>query len=212
MTSDGKASERVLQSVLAGSGGAALAFVVFALVWAWPLQTVASGLQALGVVLSLFGVGVVRGWIARTHRAAVTALAAAKGRIHRSWARRREQLRHWWARKRGTTIPAIVKTGAASMSGGGSATVTVGHVRINRDAVTDREWLAWLDDRVELILTRLDEADKARDVMHEDLLRRLDRQRDELRAEMDHATQQGWELIVTGLAYSAIGTVLGGWA
>jgi hypothetical protein len=204
--------ERLLKWTLASSAGAASAFVVFALVWGWPLQTVATGFQSLGVVLSLLGVGVVRGWLARTHRATVKALAATKGRIQRSWGRRREQLRHWWARKRGKTISAIITAGAASATaGGGGATVTVGHARVDRDAVSDREWLAWLDDRVELILQRLDQGDKARSAVHEDLVRRLGGQRDELRAEMDHATQQGWELIVSGLAYSAIGTVLGGW-
>jgi hypothetical protein len=212
MTSESEAGERVLQSVLAGSAGAAFAFVVFSLVWTWPLQTVAAALQSLGVVLSLFGVGVVRGWIARMYRATVDALAATKRRLQRSWARRREQLRRWWARKRGKTIPAIIKAGTVSGSGGMAGTVTTGHARVNRDAVTELEWLAWLDDRVELIFQRLDQGDEARNAVHEDLIRRLDRQRHELRAEMDHATQQGWELIVTGLAYSAIGTILGGLA
>jgi hypothetical protein len=166
MTSESEPAERVLQSVLAAAAGAATTFVVFALVWTWPLQTVATGLQVLGVGLTLLGVGVVRGWIARTHRATINALAAAKGRMRRSWARRREQLRRWWARKRGKTIPSIVKAGSSSMSGGGNGTLTVEHARINRDVVTDREWLAWLDDRVDLILRRLDEGDKARDDAH----------------------------------------------
>jgi hypothetical protein len=212
MTRESQRGVRLLQSVLAGSTGAAAAFVVFALAWTWPLQTVAAGLQALGVLLSLLGVGVVRGWIARTHRAAVNALVATKGWIQRSWARRRGQLRHWSARKRGKTTPAIIKAGTVSGSGGMAGTVTTGHARVNRDAVTDREWLAWLDDRIELIFQRLDQGDKVRETVHEDLIRRLGRHRDELRAEIDHATQQGWELIVSGLAYSAIGTVLGAWA
>ena len=41
---------------------------------------------------------------------------------------------------------------------------------------------------------------------------RLQAQRDTLRAELVAATQDGWELIVLGVALSAVGTVLGIWA
>jgi len=190
-------------------GGAALAGVAVGVeIWSWSLESIATTLQLVGIVLSLVGVGVIRGWLFEL--ASRTALQAARARraLSDQWALRREQLRLRWARLRGRAVPANL-SGSAHGSSSVSANLTVARARINRDAASNREWLAWLDNRVEMIFVRLDQEEKARDAMHVDLVQRLASQREVIRAEIEDATHRGWELVVSGLACSAAGTVLG---
>jgi DNA-binding ferritin-like protein (Dps family) len=58
--------------------------------------------------------------------------------------------------------------------------------------VSERDWLAHLDDRREIR------------AMHN----RMDVVADELRDEIEAATRQGWQLIVSGIVLQAVGTLL----
>ena len=139
--------------------------------------------------------------------AADTAIDAKRG-LERWWAIRRQQLRMWWIRRRGRTTPAYI-SGTASATSSAHATLTVQRQRVDRETVSDREWLASLDDRVEAIFELMDHGERNRTAEHEDVNRRLAVQRAELRAEIGRQTRQGWELILAGLAWLALGTGLG---
>jgi len=75
--------------------------------------------------------------------------------------------------------------------------------------VSDRDWLTFLDDRVELIFELIDQAERNRGAQREDINERLAAQRHDLRGEIQRATREGWQLIVAGLAWSLAGTVIG---
>lgn len=97
----------------------------------------------------------------------------------------------------------------AAASSEAAAVLTVHRRRVDRDTISDRQWLAFLDDRVEAIFELMDQAERNRGHERDDINRRIASQREELRAEIQRETRQGWELIVAGLLWSALGTAIG---
>jgi hypothetical protein len=169
---------------------------------------VASGvLQLLGLGLTLLGLAVVRSWLKRT---ADTANDVKQGLALR-WGRRREHLRGWWDRRRGRAVIHAVSvhdTGKVSDVLTGTAT----RPWPDRTTISDRDWLAQLDDRVRGLYENRDQDNERRNAGSEELDRRLQAQRDEFRSQLEAATRDGWELIVLGVALSAAGTLLGIWS
>ncbi|MGH2839724.1 MAG: hypothetical protein ACRDKY_02730 [Solirubrobacteraceae bacterium] len=198
----GDPHDHTATSIVAASIAAALALVAApAIVWSWPPQIVGGALQILGIVLALLGVASVQSWLAKT------AIEARHG-LDLLWARCRRSLVDRWARLRGRPVVHLRGASLAATSDI-AATLTVERPRVDRAAVSDGEWLALLDDRVESLFGRIDQADRARGQDREDAGRRLEDQRNELRAEIRRETRQGWQLIVAGLAWSLIGTFVG---
>jgi hypothetical protein len=176
------------------------------------LQTLAGLLQLLGLGLALFGVAVARSWLEIASDKAID----AKHGLDRWWAISREQLRSWWRRQRGRIDATVFVPSAAASGFAPPPTPTGDRPRVNREAVSDREWLLFLDDRVEAICDqveaiykRLDESDTARRADRGQVRDQLAAQHDELRAEIQRETRQGWQIIVAGLFWSAAGTVVG---
>jgi hypothetical protein len=204
MTSDSaNGGYRLTAWVVGGSALVALALVAAAIVWSWHLKIVAIGLQLLGIGLTLLGVAVVRSWLER----AAHMTGEAKRGLDRLWAQSRERLRVWWSRRRGR--PVVVHVSASdSATVTDSATATVTRYRVDRQTVADRDWLVHLDDRVYGLVEQLDKLEQARISEQAEWRQRLADQRDEMRDEMLAATRQGWELIVGGLVWSAVGTAL----
>jgi hypothetical protein len=97
---------------------------------------------------------------------------------------------------------------------GGSATlkVEVQRHRVDRDTISDRDWLAYLDDRLASVFDLMDTAEKRRYEEREEFGRRLGVQRDELRAEIRRETRNGWQLVAWGLGYTFVGVVIGAFA
>jgi hypothetical protein len=169
---------------------------------------VASGvLQLLGLSLTLLGVAVVRSWL----KQAAGLANDVKQDLPRRWAQRRGQLRHWWARRRGHGV-VLAATATSTATSSVIVSVTVTRTWPDRTTITERDWLAVLDDRVQALYEHLDQANERHAADSKEWDRRLQAQRDTLRAELVAATQDGWELIVLGVALSAVGTVLGIWA
>jgi len=168
----------------------------------WRLQIVAGGLQLLGILLTALGVAVVWSWLERAADKAIE----TKDALDRRWALRRERLRNWWAHRRGR--PAVMHRAAFDSFQVSDAATTsmVGRARVNRETVSDRQWLVHLDDRLYALHDLVDQAERRRSA---ELDLRLTAQQDELRAEIRRETRQGWELIVVGLFWSATGTGLG---
>lgn len=175
-----------------------------AIVWSWRLQVVANVLQLLGILLTALGVTVV--W-SLLELAADKAIEAKHG-LDRWWALRRRNVANRWTRLRGRPVVVRAAGGIAAFSGGG-ATVTIGHPEVNRDTISERDWLGFLNDQVDALRTRIHEAERARDAERRALDERLATQADELREDMFRMTQRGWRLILTGLLLSAVGTGLG---
>lgn len=163
-------------------------------------------LQLLGIGFTLAGVTVVRAWLER----AVDATIEAKRGIARSWALRREALKRRWARLRGRPAAFSVTAHDSAMAHD-SASATVTRTPVDRATISLRDWLAVLDDRVESLLQRADLNESAHLEDRAEWSRLLGAQRDEMRDEMLAATRQGWELIVTGLVFTAVGTFLQLW-
>lgn len=183
----------------------AVALGTATVVWSWPAQVVASGLQLLGIALTVLGVAVVRSWL---QLAADKAIEAKHG-LERWSSLRREQLRRLWARLRKRPVVVHLRSVDLATTTEIAGTLTVQRSRVNRDTISDREWIALLDDRLESLYDRMDQAEQARGQDRDDNRHRIDAQRNELRAEIQHETRQGWELIVAGLGWSAIGTAIG---
>jgi hypothetical protein len=193
-------------AVLGGFVALGLAIVLAAGVRSWPLQTVAGVLQVLGIALAAFGLDVVR---TSLQRAADTAIAAKHG-VARWAAQRREQLRRCWLRRRGRPVT-IAGSGTPTFARV-SASGTGVRGRVDRDAISDRAWLAHLDDQVAGLWAQTTRAEENRAADRKELAQCLAADHERLRGEIVRATRQGWKLVVAGLIYSAIGTLVGIWA
>jgi hypothetical protein len=120
----------------------------------------------------------------------------------------------FWARLTHKPRPANIRAVSAHAQLEASATVTVEgqRHRADRNTISDRDWLAHLDDRLDSVFDLLDAADKRRSEERQEFARRLGIQRDELRAEIVRETRNGWQLVAWGLGYTFIGVVLGAFA
>ena len=189
---------------VSGGSSVAVLLITLALALSWPAEVLGNALQLLGTFMALLGVDIV--W-SGAQVASDKAIEAKQG-LSRWYALRRGQLLQRWARLR--KRPVTFHRGAfdAVAVSDAVAEVTVRRRRVNRETVSDREWLAFLDERVESIFELMDQAEKNRSAEREDVNRRLAIQRDELRAEIRRETRQGWQLIVTGLVWSVIGIAI----
>lgn len=134
-------------------------------------------------------------------------MEATRG-LKRWWALRAESVTRWWDRRRGRVTGSARLAFDASLTSD-SATAKVTRYRVDRETVSDRDWLTHLDDLVESLMVLREQAEHGRldDLAEWD--RRFERQRDTLRAEILQATRQGWALIVIGLLIQAVGIVIG---
>lgn len=165
---------------------------------AWPISLVAGGLQVLGIVLAALGVDVVRSSL--EHAANKT--VEAKAGLDR-WSLRRQQLQRSQAGRHKTPMTVTIGT-AVDVDTAASITPVKTRGRVERERISDRDWLTFLDNRVDEIFAVLDQAEQRRSAERSEWNRRLGAQRDDLLA----TTRRGWQLIVGGLACSAVGTAL----
>ena len=89
------------------------------------------------------------------------------------------------------------------------ATASVTRRQVDPDTVPIREWLTLLDQRVTSLLKLDEQSRHEREQDRRDWDVRLAAARDEIRAEIQAASQQGWGFIAWGLGFSLVGTVLG---
>ena len=180
----------------------------------WSVQVVSAIFQAIGVLLTLFGLAAIGDRLRQVAESAAAAIGQTRRRSGEWLHRRREQLAHWWARIRRRPRPVIIRAGTATAtaSAGGDLSVSTTRNRVDRSTVSDRDWLAYLDDRLESVFELLDQAEQRRSAEREDFNRRLGVQRRELRAEIVRETRQGWQLVFWGLMSTLVGVVLGAFA
>lgn len=198
--------DELAQSIARVLAGVGLVLFCLAVGLTWPLTTVAGGFQLFGLALASLGIPVVPPWLVRLEHAAAT----MKATVDRWIVRQRERLQEWWRRLRGRPIVRSVNlAGEISGAGGISAKATIGRPPIDRDTISERAWLALLDDQMTSVYRRLELIEEGRSQDRADIVRRLDAQGNELRAHTLAVTRQGWQYIVSGLACSALGTALG---
>ena len=162
----------------------------------------------LGICVSLGGVPYVRD-VASHAGAAMHSTARKFGRILRRWlTRARESVRSWWDRARGRGSGGSRVETAAPTRAGAQLEVTVNVLPVDRERIPVREWLGVLDDRVEYLLAARQEMEQRRVEDNADVRERLVKLEREMHRELHAALRAGWELIVTGLALSAVGSVL----
>jgi len=177
--------DRLTTAVVGGSVALGLAIAAAACVWSWPMQTVAGALQVLGIALAAFGLDVVR---TSLQRAADTAIAAKHG-VARWAAQRREQLHRWWLHRRGRPVTSALSGTATLASFSASGTVEVVRGRVDRDAISDRAWLAHLDDQVAGLWAHTTRAEENRAANRKELEECLAADHERLRAEIVRATR-----------------------
>jgi hypothetical protein len=105
-----------------------VAFVAGTIVWCWRLQVVAGVLQVLGIVLVALGLDVVRASLQR-------AADAAKHGVAHWLTIRREQLQHWWLRRRGRPVAVRDIADAHGVPATGISPEGV-RVRVDRDTIS----------------------------------------------------------------------------
>lgn len=198
--------DRLTRSTLVGLSAIGLLLIGARVAWSWPsLQVLAGSLQLLGILMTALGVAAVWSLLELLADEA----SDAKRSIARSWAATRQRVWLWWLRRRGKTTPAYIVGSSAGVSGGG-AILTVGHPSVDRDTISDRDWLVFLNDQLDLLREDLRTAQKRHS---EELAERLAAEQDRLRTQMRHelqkATRQGWELVLAGLFWLAVGTIVG---
>jgi hypothetical protein len=184
--------DRLTTWVVGGSVPVAGALVVVAIVWSWRLQIVASGLQLLGILMTALGVAVV--W-SQVELAADKAIDAKHG-LGRWYASSRHKARGWLARRRGRPSPTM-RVGTTWQSS----------YAIHDDLVRrpppetledERARLEFLDAELDDVYARINA-----------IQRDIGGQGEQLRVEIRRETRQGWQLIVAGLWWSAVGTAIG---
>ena len=116
------------------------------------METLATALALVGILLTLLGIVVIRSWL----KSLAEAAAEKRQGLARWLAHQRLRLRHWWTRKRGGSIEHRAHVGDV-VTVTDSATVTVGRGRVNREEVSDREWLEHLDDRLYWLIEQFDQ-------------------------------------------------------
>ncbi len=169
-----------------------------------PRDATGDGLQFLGLLVAALGVPVVEPWLAGVEDDAAGAarrvVAAAKGIP--------ETVRRGLARFRGRIeLEAHVGAGA-KMTASGSVVVTAGRT-VDRTGVSDREWLGFLNDELDLLreTVRQLQVKGAAERGRVDAL--LIEQRQELQAHTLAITRGGWKFILAGALCTALGILLG---
>lgn len=184
----------------------------------WPylgcIHAVAATYQAVGVAFTALGLAAIGDRVRRLREATAAAFAKTRSGVRIWSARRREQFAGLWARLLRKPRPVVIHAASAlgRASASGNLTVEIHRHRVDRNSISDRDWLAYLDDRLESVFDLLDSAEKRRSEDREEFARRLGVQRDELRAEIVRETRNGWQLVAWGLGYTFIGVVLGAFA
>lgn len=171
------------------------------------LQTVAAIYQGVGVALTALGLAAIGDRVQHARKATAAAVAKAQSRVV-AWSA--ERFAAVWSRLTGK--PRTLKVQASSQVraiGSLGISAEVHHGQVDRDTISDRDWLIFLDNRLTSVLERLDATEKRRNEDREAFARRLGIQRDELRAEIVRETRNGWQLVAWGLGYTFIGVALG---
>lgn len=106
----------------------------------------ASPLQLFGIILTLLGVEVVRSSLTLVQDKA----DEAKHGLDSLWALGRKRVRKWCAHRQQRPIAVELELHAAATSDA-SLELTVQRRRVDRKTVSDRDWLEFLDDRLESV-------------------------------------------------------------
>lgn len=191
MTTD----DRLTTAIIAGSTVSGAALIIATIAWSWPLQTLAGLLQVLGLGLAAVGVGVVHAGLQRVVAVALGVKDAARHQL----TLRRHALRGWWARRHGLPPPTIRVGASWALS-----------YDIHDDLVRDRPGTGPRDHAALLAAVDAD-LDKAFARINK-IKDSIASTRNELRDEIQRETGRGWQLILGGLACSAVGTLVGIWA
>jgi hypothetical protein len=175
------------------------------------LHAVAGIYQGVGVAFTFLGLAAIGDRVRRVKETAVVRVAKTRSGIGAWSARRRHQLAVVWALLTHKPRPAIIHavTATARASASANLSVEVTHHRVDRNTISDRDWLAYLDDRLDSAFELMDKAEKRRYEERQEIFRQIGVQRDELRAEIRRETRNGWQLVAWGLGYTFIGVVLG---
>ena len=174
-----------------------LVFTAAKVALSWPLQTLAALLQLLGIALTALAVAEFRSRLELITTKVIHSATETTNEMRRRVASRRERVELWWLARRGRTRPAYIKQalGGVRVSASGIITTT-GHPSTDRASISDRDWLAFLNDQVDALRDDLRAAEKRHS---EELTERLAAQRDQLRTEIRDAARDGSGLVLAGL-------------
>jgi hypothetical protein len=179
-----------------------VAFVLATYAWSLPLKVTGGGLQLLGIMLAGLGVNVVRSWLTQLPETAKQLTEAAKDKF----AELLDGIAELWT--------------VASTTFGGPVIITRGETEGDEaegdEEISDHDLLVALTQEVNRVrhnvesvrhdVENLSDRLKAERILWE---HELLTQREQLQATMTAATRQGWQLILAGLAFSAVGTFVG---
>jgi hypothetical protein len=181
----------------------ALLLGVIAIARGWPLDKTGNTFQLLGLLTASLGVPIMDPTLARTEAALSRTNHAA-----RKWlSEQRARVARLWGRLRGR--PHAVDLAATVTSGATlHAEVSVGRRSIDRDTISDRDWLGFLSDEVDAMWKRTRALEQTRTEDLAALHRRIGELDDTLRTHALSITREGWQYILSGAGLTALGIML----
>jgi hypothetical protein len=185
----------------------ALGFVGFtavALLNDWPIGRLGNAYQLVGVLFAALALPVLSPWLATVE----VHIGEAKRAMQRWTVQRREQLRVLWARLRRKPIPPITREGAASSTLGAVRTHSVGYADVDRESISEREWLAFLHGQLDTLKERVRELEAGRTADRKAIDSKLGALRAELQQHTLAVTREGWNYVATGATITALGIAL----
>jgi hypothetical protein len=158
-----RSGERVLEWARFVLAATVLIFVGVSVGLALPLKTVGVAFQAIGIVLTLLGVAAIGDWLQQAAQGVGQIATAGRRQVVRWRTVWIQRLRASWRRLMGDrTVHLAGISSAESFGHADVATLTVRRARVDRDSISDRDWLAFLDDRLEAVEERIDEVERRR--------------------------------------------------
>lgn len=190
-------SDRLTTWLVGGSLVVALAFVLVAYAYSWPLKVAGGGLQVLGIMLAGLGVNVVRSWLK---------VLAEKTK---ALAEKAKDLAETTRRVLTQVVESLRLAGITRPHGDAHGVIDASQLGEDDEHTPEGAMLRDLNEAVDCLRRDLQTVISQLKAERIEWEERLVEQREQLGAGMETALRQGWPLILAGLAYSAIGTVVG---
>lgn len=180
-----------------------LAVAAVALVDDWPIGRLGNAYQLFGLLFAALAIPVLSPGLAWMEARISDGKAALKRWIRK----RKEQIKRLWARiVRNERTAALSGTASARVSMSG--TLSIKSPSVDRETISERDWLAFLNDQLDAIREQVRELQSGRLDDRNEVNQKLEALRVELQEHTLAVTQDGWAYVATGAWLTGLGIFL----